>query len=207
MNEIRRCHHIKSNGLVCGSPALRGRAYCYYHHEAGIRERRRSLHNNINTSCIEFGNLETPEELQASLIDVLTALVQKRIDQNVAGKLLYGLQLAMRNLDSLCSADPRVYQAVDDLGPQPRTPEHDFDLLTDDRLADADRQLTDAMLHPSETLLAQVVAEYPDYHRGPKPTTPDPATELARSSNLPPRLPPTLTRQQKNAAFLARMRA
>src|SRR3954454_5149327 len=118
MTEIRRCHHIKPNGLVCGSPALRGRSHCYYHHEAGIRDRRRTLHNNINTSCIEFGNLETPEEVQASIIDVLTALVQKRIDQQVAGRSLYGLQLAMRNLDTLASADPRMTEAVDDFGPE-----------------------------------------------------------------------------------------
>lgn len=200
MKEIRRCHHIKSNGLVCGSPALRGRANCYYHHEASIRERRRSLHNGHNISCIEFGNLETPEEVQASIIDVLTALVQKRIDQHVAGRILYGLQLAMRNLDDMHPADPRMTEAVDDFGPEPRTAtDDDFDLLHD-RLPASDHALTDAMLHPTQTLTAQVIADCPDYHPRPEPAT-DP------SSNLNPNPLRTLTRQQKNAAFLARMRA
>ena len=28
---VRQCEHIKSNGEFCGSPALRGRNYCYFH--------------------------------------------------------------------------------------------------------------------------------------------------------------------------------
>lgn len=27
----RQCEHIKTNGEFCGSPALRGRNYCYFH--------------------------------------------------------------------------------------------------------------------------------------------------------------------------------
>jgi hypothetical protein len=29
--KARQCEHIKTNGEFCGSPALRGRNYCYFH--------------------------------------------------------------------------------------------------------------------------------------------------------------------------------
>ena len=31
---VNRCHHTKEDGVICGSPALRRRLYCYFHQEA-----------------------------------------------------------------------------------------------------------------------------------------------------------------------------
>src|SRR4051812_40900470 len=41
MRTIRTCSHIKTNGLKCGSPALRHNTLCYFHYQWDRRERRR----------------------------------------------------------------------------------------------------------------------------------------------------------------------
>ncbi len=28
---VKLCHHLKENGIMCHSPALRGRIYCHSH--------------------------------------------------------------------------------------------------------------------------------------------------------------------------------
>ena len=50
-NEAKRCEHIKTNGIQCGSPAVGSRQYCYFHgvihekdHELPVIEDQRSLH-------------------------------------------------------------------------------------------------------------------------------------------------------------------
>src|SRR5579862_628284 len=40
MQGRRLCHYTKDNGQFCGSPAVRGQSYCYYHVEL-VRRRRR----------------------------------------------------------------------------------------------------------------------------------------------------------------------
>ena len=40
MRRINRCHFTKDDGELCGSPAMRGQSYCYFHLEV-IRRRRR----------------------------------------------------------------------------------------------------------------------------------------------------------------------
>jgi hypothetical protein len=50
-NDAKRCEHIKTNGIQCGSPAVGSRQYCYFHgvihqqnHELPLIEDQRSLH-------------------------------------------------------------------------------------------------------------------------------------------------------------------
>ena len=31
MKLVRHCRHVKEDGIACGSPALRGQGYCYFH--------------------------------------------------------------------------------------------------------------------------------------------------------------------------------
>jgi hypothetical protein len=39
MRRFRLCQHTKDNGELCGSPAMRGKNYCYFHLEV-VRRRR-----------------------------------------------------------------------------------------------------------------------------------------------------------------------
>ncbi len=40
MRRFRFCQPTKDNGELCGSPAMRGKSYCYFHLEVVARRRR-----------------------------------------------------------------------------------------------------------------------------------------------------------------------
>ena len=102
MSSMRQCQHVKPSGIFCGSPALRGHSYCYYHHEQGARERRRRRYTSPDQDLgLDFGALDTPESIQINIAEVMYALIDKRIDQRTARTLLYALQLALQNLKHL----------------------------------------------------------------------------------------------------------
>ena len=100
--EIRRCHHVKVNGEQCGSPALRGKCYCYFnyrfHHLGayGVKPR-----GPRNASAALFPVLEDGNSIQAAVMQVVRLILAKEIDNKEAGLLLYALQIASRNLDHL----------------------------------------------------------------------------------------------------------
>ena len=83
---IPQCTHIKLNGLRCGSPALRGRALCYFHHRT--RER--------HDSYMPFP--EDGNSIQFALMQVIRAVMDDRMDLKKAALLLYALQIATVNL-------------------------------------------------------------------------------------------------------------
>jgi len=70
------CHHIFADRHRCGSPALRGERFCYFHLPAP-----RNHH-----------------ELQQALGEVITRVAANKLDVHRAGLLLYSLQMASRNL-------------------------------------------------------------------------------------------------------------
>ena len=88
------CRHIKTNGLRCQSPALKGSTYCYYH---TLKQRAAS------STCgfwddLRFPDLEDAMDIQLSLSEVLEAIASSRIDSRRAGLILYTLQIASQNL-------------------------------------------------------------------------------------------------------------
>lgn len=94
---IPRCHHIKTNGTQCGSPALRGRRFCYFH------KNWREQHVHLNAkqranSSITLPVLEDADSIQVALMQVLRLILAGQIDTKMAGLLLYGLQTASLNL-------------------------------------------------------------------------------------------------------------
>ena len=103
--EIPRCQHIKVNGVQCGSPAMRERAYCYFHeewrqtHGAGDME----ISNGVSkdTVSIVLPPLEDANAIQIALMQIMRLIVAKQIDNKQAGLLLYALQTASCNLKHL----------------------------------------------------------------------------------------------------------
>jgi hypothetical protein len=88
----RTCTHIKVNGIRCGSPSLRGEVFCYFHQRMirGVRTPPKSrLH--------PMANFESPEAIQASLMEVVNALVRNHIDVARARLILRALSIAARN--------------------------------------------------------------------------------------------------------------
>jgi hypothetical protein len=88
----RVCTHIKVNGVRCGSPALRGEVFCYFHQRMirGVRTPPKSRLHPI-------ANFEDPQAIQASLMEVVNALVRNTIDVPRARLILRALSIAARN--------------------------------------------------------------------------------------------------------------
>jgi len=110
----RQCEHIKANGEFCGSPALRGRHYCYFHlTQIGRRIRAERFHAKARAASIdaaamplELPPLEDADSIQIALMQVVDAILHNRIDTKRAGLVLYALQTASSNLASGTAFEP-----------------------------------------------------------------------------------------------------
>ena len=88
----RVCTHVKVNGVRCGSPALRQEVFCYFHQRMirGVRTPPKSRLHPI-------ANFEDTQAIQASLMEVVNALVRNHIDVPRARLILRALSIAARN--------------------------------------------------------------------------------------------------------------
>jgi hypothetical protein len=96
------CEHIKDNGLRCGSPALRGRHFCYFHSRAH-NPTGRFGRRNYRVAVPEVG-----ESLIIALTHVMQALATGDVPPKTANAMLYALSLAggfQRAKTSLSSSD------------------------------------------------------------------------------------------------------
>ena len=98
---IALCSHIKSDNTPCGSPALRHKKFCYFHH----REHKRQTHaakvlREINTHGPRLPRLRNLANVQESLYLVMTAIVDDGIDLRHAWQRLAMLQKASNSLTS-----------------------------------------------------------------------------------------------------------
>jgi len=104
--KVRQCDHVKTNGEFCGSPALRGRNYCYFHLTyIGRRLRAERVHAQAKAKSpeatvvpLELPPLENADSIQVALMQVIDAILHNRIDTKRAGLVLYALQTASSNL-------------------------------------------------------------------------------------------------------------
>jgi hypothetical protein len=88
----RICTHIKVNGVRCGSPALREEVFCYFHQRM-IRGVRTPAHSRIHPIAL----IENEASIQASLIEIINAVVRNHIDIARARVILRALHIAVRN--------------------------------------------------------------------------------------------------------------
>jgi len=82
------CEHIKDNGIRCGSPALRGRHFCYFHSRAH-HPTGRFGHRNYRAVLPE-----TTESLMIATAHVMQALATGDVPPKLANSMLYGLSLS-----------------------------------------------------------------------------------------------------------------
>jgi hypothetical protein len=99
---VRFCTHIKVNGARCGSPALRGEVFCYFHQRM-IRGVRTPTKSRLHPIAL----IENEEGIQASLMEVINALVRNTIDFRRAQLILRALHIAVKN-------SPRVHFNIHD---------------------------------------------------------------------------------------------
>lgn len=90
------CRHIKTNGLKCESPSLKGMPYCYFHNR---------LHNLARAprpapdEPIDLPVLEDSATIQLALTQILQGVGSKNLDPRRAGLCLYALQIATQHVE------------------------------------------------------------------------------------------------------------
>src|ERR1700675_4949238 len=112
-----RCRHIKVNGTQCGSPALRSKIFCFYHHKD--RPLPVPCYSDIEyaTGDIDLPIFEDAHSIQAVIRQVVQMVLQKRLERKPASLLLYALQIASPNLKRMELEKPQPEQVVTDLEP------------------------------------------------------------------------------------------
>ncbi len=113
-NPTPQCHHIKTSGVRCASPALRNRRYCYFH------QRARPLLIDVaarqqDPALFSLPPLEDAHAIQHALRNVAHRLLDRTLDTKTAGLLLYALQIASSNLKQMKTETPQPEQVVVDL--------------------------------------------------------------------------------------------
>jgi hypothetical protein len=83
-----RCEHIKSNAQRCGSPAVGGQKFCFFH-------------NLARSGAIEFPVLEDRRALQIAIPRVCERLANGTIAAANAKILLEGLTMAAKNAERM----------------------------------------------------------------------------------------------------------
>jgi hypothetical protein len=89
---VRNCTHIKVTGQRCGSPALRGEFFCYFHTRVikGVAQR-------VDMRLDPMALLEDCESIQLSTMHVVDGLVKGTLDTARARLILEALRMAARN--------------------------------------------------------------------------------------------------------------
>jgi hypothetical protein len=91
-NNNGTCTHIKVTGVRCGSPALRGEQFCYFHQNAH-RSVRRPKQSRLHPIAL----IEDEESIQYALMEVINALMRNTIDLKRATLILRALHIAVKN--------------------------------------------------------------------------------------------------------------
>ena len=99
--KVLRCIFIKTNGVQCGSPALKNCAYCFAHGRMAMR----------HPSRLDMPILEDANSVQVAIMEVIRGLLDGDIDRKTGGLVLYGLQMASANLKYV-SFEPKDRGAV-----------------------------------------------------------------------------------------------
>ena len=91
------CRHIHTSGRRCGSPALRGEPFCYYHHTT---RRPAPRHHGVHPdhAVFELPAIDDRAGVQFALAQVLARVATDQLDHKRSGRLLNGLFIASRNL-------------------------------------------------------------------------------------------------------------
>jgi len=89
---VRNCTHIKVTGQRCGSPALRGEFFCYFHTRIikGVQQR-------VDMQLHSMALLEDCESIQLSIMHVVDGLLKGTLDPTRARLIIQALRIAARN--------------------------------------------------------------------------------------------------------------
>jgi hypothetical protein len=86
------CTHVRVTGHRCGSPALRGERFCYFH-----QRMMRGVPVPQDARLHPVALIENEEAIQASLMEVINAIARNTIDIRRAELILKALHIAVKN--------------------------------------------------------------------------------------------------------------
>jgi hypothetical protein len=95
---VLRCQHLKVGGIQCGSPALKNRRYCFFHHANRPRALRLDRILRQAAPTITLPILEDANSIQEAVLQVTSLLLGGQIDSKTARAALYALRFASSNL-------------------------------------------------------------------------------------------------------------
>ena len=107
-NQAPRCQHIRATGRSCGSPALRGETFCYFHNRA----------NSTKGFSTTIAFIEDATSLQCALMKVIDLLRGGHACYKECALLLYALRIASLNLKGF-AAERAEREGVASGKPQP----------------------------------------------------------------------------------------
>jgi hypothetical protein len=170
MPNPKNCTHIKVTGVRCGSPALRGEQFCYFH-----QRMLRTVKGPPATRVHHAALLEDEESIQASLIEVVNALLRGSIELKRAELVLRALNTAVRNIRRVkfAHASPMITQIPD----YPAVPDLEVEEAA---RAEAARQATRAEIARATAAHLQPANAVTDYVGTAAP-------EVSGRSDLPPK--------------------
>jgi hypothetical protein len=120
-SNIKQCTHIKVNGIRCGSPSLRGEQFCYFH-----QRMLRSVPVPPDARLHPVALIENEEAIQASLMEVVNAIVRNTIDLRRADLILKAIHIAVKNSRRVRFDinNAAMVQQVPDYPARPKPPAH-----------------------------------------------------------------------------------
>jgi hypothetical protein len=86
------CTHVRVTGHRCGSPALRGERFCYFH-----QRMMRGVPVPPDARLHPVALIENEAAIQASLMEVINAIARNTIDIRRAELILKALHIAVKN--------------------------------------------------------------------------------------------------------------
>jgi hypothetical protein len=113
---VKICTHIKVTGHPCGSPALTGERFCYFHQRM-IRGVRTPPKSRIHPMAL----IENEEGIQVALMETINAIVRNTIDLKRASLILRALSIAAHNARRVRfgRVESEMVRAIPDYPPVP----------------------------------------------------------------------------------------
>jgi hypothetical protein len=174
---IKLCHHIKEDGIWCGSAALHGRDYCYAHLTFRGRRMRAAQQKRKHAWRLELPLLEDLNAVQVAIMQVLDAITEHRIDRHDAGQLLYGLQNAASNLRGEQRASFEVSPSAENRCVSYDSFEEDYGLVEDETSVGEKPDSAAAEVAARVEVAPAVAGQQAETHPPLLPTTVEPGVE------------------------------
>ena len=96
LSRDQQCHHYQApTGQRCGSPAIKGEYYCYFHHIKHANRFNRRVLIDPEVTGLELPVIEDRATIFVAITAIVHRLAANTLDTKRAGQMLYGLQNAL----------------------------------------------------------------------------------------------------------------